>query len=415
MTSEQATISRASGGARRYDVIVVGARCAGATTAMLLARKGYDVLIVDRARFPSDTVSTHLIHPPGVDVLRRLGLLDVLVASGCPPISSYAFDFGPAVLTGTPHSSLGSVAYCPRRTVLDALLVEAAAEAGAEVREGFGVQEVLFDGDRAVGIRGGAGGGSPVTEHARVVIGADGVHSRVADAVGADSYREGPILAAPYYAYWSGFPAAESRWVIRPGRAYWFVPTNDGLTLLLAAWPYREQRRVKADLQGNYLRALREGFGDRLTGARQESRVIGQGVPNMFRKPYGPGWALVGDAGYVKEPATAQGITDAFHDAELCADALDAAFGGGRTFEETMADYQQLRDTRVVPMYEFTEQIGGLEPPPPELGNLLGAIAGNQPAMDEFASMFAGALTPREFFDPNHIGALLGASAESAR
>lgn len=165
-----------------YDVIVTGARCAGSPTAMLLARRGYRVLLVDRVRFPSDTISTHLMHPPGVDALDRWGLLDRLVATGCPPISRYTFDVGP-VLTGSPGT-----AYGPRRTVLDSLLVQAAAEAGAEVREGFTVEEVVVEGDRVTGIR---GRGGPL-ERARVVVGADGRHSRVAAAVQAETYNERP-------------------------------------------------------------------------------------------------------------------------------------------------------------------------------------------------------------------------------
>ena len=119
-----------------YDAIVVGARCAGSPTAMLLARKGYRVLVVDRATFPSDTLSTHLVHPPGVAALQRWGLLDRLVATGCPPIDTYAFDFGPFTISGAPGTGETPVAYGPRRTVLDKLLVDAASEAGAEVRRG---------------------------------------------------------------------------------------------------------------------------------------------------------------------------------------------------------------------------------------------------------------------------------------
>ena len=168
---------------RVYDAIVVGARCAGAPTAMLLARKGYDVLAVDRVHFPSDTVSTHLIHAPGVAALRRWGLLDRVAATGCPPIDTYSFDFGPIRLQGNPARRARSVAYCPRRTVLDALLVDAAREAGAEVREGFTFDELLVDdGNSVTGIR-GTHAGTTVTERARIVIGADGARSRVANAV----------------------------------------------------------------------------------------------------------------------------------------------------------------------------------------------------------------------------------------
>ena len=126
---------------RLYDAIVVGARCAGSPTAMLLARRGYRVLLVDRATFPSDTMSTHVVHPLAVAALRRWGLLDRLVATGCPPLEIYAYDFGPFTIAGEPGTQDSPVAYCPRRTVLDKLLVDAAAEAGVEVREGFVVEE----------------------------------------------------------------------------------------------------------------------------------------------------------------------------------------------------------------------------------------------------------------------------------
>jgi flavin-dependent dehydrogenase len=133
------------------------------------------------------------------------------------------------------------------------------------------------------------------------------------------------VLSVGYYSYWSGIPVDDATWAIRPGRGYGAFPTNDGLTLLLAAWPSAELQKVKRDIEGNYLRALRLVFGDRLDGAVRQERVVGGGVANQFRKPYGPGWALVGDAGYLKDPVTTQGITDAFRDAELCATALDEA------------------------------------------------------------------------------------------
>ena len=174
-----------------YDAIVVGARCAGSPTAMLLARKGYRVLVVDRATFPSDTVSSHVVHPMGAAALARWGLLDRLAATGCPPIHTYAFDFGPFTLSGSPATTEAQVAYCARRTVLDKLLVDAAAEAGAEIREGSTVEELLIEDGRVTGINVRSKGGETVRERARVVVGADGRHSRVAEAVRPDQYNEG--------------------------------------------------------------------------------------------------------------------------------------------------------------------------------------------------------------------------------
>jgi flavin-dependent dehydrogenase len=213
-----------------YDVIIVGARCAGAPTAMLLARKGHRVLVVDRATFPSDTLSTHLIHAPGVAALDRWGLLDSVVATGCPPIETYALDFGPVTIRGTPRPSGDTtVAYAPRRTVLDKILVDAADRAGAEVREHFSADELLFDDDGTViGIRGRDDKGTAITETARVVVGADGWNSRIARAVRPAHYNEKPELQTSYYTYWSGLPLDGMQTVVRPDRGWGAFPPTTG-------------------------------------------------------------------------------------------------------------------------------------------------------------------------------------------
>jgi flavin-dependent dehydrogenase len=394
-----------------YDVIIVGARCAGAPTAMLLARKGHRVLVVDRATFPSDTLSTHLIHAPGVAALDRWGLLDSVVATGCPPIETYALDFGPVTISGTPRPSGDTtVAYAPRRTVLDKILIDAADRAGAEVREHFSADELLFDDDGTViGIRGRDDMGTAITETARVVVGADGWSSRVARAVRPARYNQKPELQTSYYTYWSGLPLDGMQTVVRPDRGWGAFPTNDGLTLLVLGWPQAEAAAYKADVEANYLRTLElvPEFAERVRAATREARFAGGAVPNFFRKPYGPGWALVGDAGYTKDPITAQGISDAFRDAERCATALDRALTGQRGFEPAMADYQRTRDAHAMPIYDFTTQLATLEAPPDEVRRLLGAIAGNQPAMDAFVSVIAGTVSPVEFFDPSHLQQLM--------
>jgi flavin-dependent dehydrogenase len=390
-----------------YDVIVVGARCAGSPTAMLLAREGYEVLVVDRASFPSDTISTHLVHAPGVAALRRWGLLERAVA-GCPPIETYVFDFGPFTISGMPGT-----AYAPRRTVLDTVLVDAAAAAGAEVRQRFTVSEVLVEDGRVTGIRGQERGGRIVTERARVVIGADGLHSLVARTVRPEQYHEKPHLLCGYYAYWSGLPMDDRfETYDRPDRGFAAWPTNDNLTLVIGGWPYREFAANRGDIEGNYLATLGTvpAFGERLQGARRESRIVGMAVPNYFRKPYGPGWALVGDAGYNKDFVTAQGIQDAFRDAELCAAALHQAFSGARPFDAAMREYQSARDDEVLPIYEFTAELASLEPPPPEMQQLLAAVSGEKEAMDGFARVVAGVTSPAEFFSDENVGRILGAN-----
>jgi 2-polyprenyl-6-methoxyphenol hydroxylase-like FAD-dependent oxidoreductase len=379
---------------------------------MLLARKGYSTLVVDKATFPSDTISTHLIHPPGVAALRRWGLLDSVVATGCPPIDTYAFDFGPFVISGAPGFGDSSLAYAPRRTVLDKLLVDAARESGAEVREGFTVEGVDIEGGRADGIRGHGRDGGAVTERARVVIGADGLHSLVARAVSPEQYNEKPPLNASYYSYWSGLPMhGRFEAYIRPDRAFAAWPTNDNLTLVICGWPYEEFEKNKTDIDGYYRKTLElvPEFADRLRGAKREARYAGSAVPNYFRKPFGAGWALVGDAGYNKDFITAQGMQDAFRDAELCAKALDEALTGGRSFDAAMSAYQEARDKHVLAMYEFTAQLATIKPPAPEVQQLLAAVSGNQEAMDAFARVNAGAMSPAEFFSEDNVRRILAA------
>ncbi len=397
-----------------YDVIVVGARCAGAPTALLLARLGHRVLVLDRSTFPSDTISTHVVHPTGVAALERWGLLDQVVATGCPPLRTYSFDFGPVRVSGSPGTDDHPVGYCPRRTVLDGILVDAASAAGAEVREGFFVEGLTFDGDRVTGIRGRDRGGSSVTERATWVVGADGIRSLVARSVHAEQYRQVEPKLCGYYAYWSGLPV-DGRFEVydRGDRGFAAAPTNDDLTLLVGGWPYEEMEANKSDVDGNYLAIFERvpEFADRLSGATRESRITGMAVPNFFRRPYGPGWALVGDAGYNRDFITAQGISDAFRDAELLAGALDDALAGRRPAEEALAEYHRTRDEAVLPMYEFTLQVATFGPPPPELEQLLGAMQGNQQAMDGFARVNAGVTSPAEFFTEANIAAIVGASA----
>jgi flavin-dependent dehydrogenase len=398
---------------KSYDAIVVGARCAGSPTAMLLARKGYRVLVVDRASFPSDTLSTHFVHAPGVAALHRWGILDEVIASNCPPVNSYSFDFGPITISGAPRPSDGfATGYAPRRTILDKILVDGADRAGAEVREHFTVEEVVIEDGTVVGIRGHGEDGKSVVERARVVIGADGRNSHVAKAVTPEQYNEKPMLMWAFYTYWSGLPIDDFSITVRPDRGWGAFPTNDGLTLVVVGWPAAEATAYKSDVEANYLKTLELApeFADQVRGAKREERFAGGSVPNFFRKPYGPGWALVGDAGYTKDPITAQGISDAFHDAELCSDALDAAFTGERAYAEAMADYHQTRDARVLAIYEFTTQLATMEPPPPEMQQLFGAMYGNPDAMDMFVSLTAGTVSPVEFFAPENIGRLMSAA-----
>jgi 2-polyprenyl-6-methoxyphenol hydroxylase-like FAD-dependent oxidoreductase len=396
-----------------FDVIIVGARCAGAPTGMLLARRGYKVLIVDRASFPSDTLSTHVIQPHGVARLARWGLLDGIVASGCPAIHTYAFHFGPLVIAGSPGTPEAKVAYCPRRTVLDKILVDAAVASGAELREGFVVDEVVTSDGQVTGIRGRGNHGPDVTVTAPLVVGADGRNSIVAKSASPAVYNERPTLQGGYYAYWSGVPI-EGRFeiFIGEGCGAGLAPTNDGLTMIVGGWPLARYETKKRDHEKSYRSLVEElpALGARVRGARIESRVFGGATPNFFRKPFGHGWALVGDAGYIKDPITAQGMTDAFRDAEFLAAAIHEWQSGARSFEEAMSAYQASRDAQSLPMYELTCQLAALEPPPPDLVRLLGAAVGNQAAMDQFCRVNAGVAPPAEFFAEDNVRRIFAAA-----
>jgi 2-polyprenyl-6-methoxyphenol hydroxylase-like FAD-dependent oxidoreductase len=397
-----------------YDAIVIGARCAGSTTAMLLARKGFRVLVVDRATFPSDTLSTHIIHAPGMAALSRWGLLDRVVATGCPPIESYSFNFGPFTIAGTPRpADAGFTAYAPRRTVLDKILVDAAAEAGAEVREQYNVDDLVVEDGTVVGVSGHGQGGEVEVLRARVVIGADGRNSHVARSMAASAYHEKPRLQWSYYSYFSGLPLDGFETYARPHRGWAAAETNDGLTMLVVAWPYAEARDYKADVETNYFATLDlvPEFAARVKDAKREEPFLGGAVPNFFHTPYGPGWALVGDAGYNKDPITAQGITDAFRDAEQCSTAVDDWLHDRSGYDEAMDAWQQARDAAVLPVFEFTTELATLEPLPPEMLQVLGAVHGNSEAMDDFVSLTAGTVSPATFFAPENIDRIMQAQA----
>jgi flavin-dependent dehydrogenase len=397
-----------------YDAIVVGARCAGSPTAMLLARKGYRVLLLDRAGFPSDTLSVHYIHQAGTSRLSRWGLLEQVAGTNCPPVYEQTLDVGPFALRGTPPPIDGvGAGYCPRRTVLDQILVDAAVAAGAELREHFTVKDLLFDGDRVIGVRGHARRGTPVVERAKIVIGADGLHSLVARAAGAAVYNDRPSFACAYYSYWAGVPIGGAEIYPRTDRAIITAPTNDGQAVVIAYWPASMFHEVRADIEGNFMRSLEltPSLTERVRGGTRTERFRGTvDLPNFYRKPFGPGWALVGDAGYHKDPISAQGISDAFRDAELLAEAIADGFAGRRPLADALASYEAQRNEATAAIYEMTVQMAMLQPPTVEQQLLFAALRDNQDASNRFIGTLAGSVRLETFFAPDSIGRIIGAA-----
>jgi flavin-dependent dehydrogenase len=339
--------------------------------------------------------------------LDRWGLADAVRSSGCPEVATYRLDLGDIVISGRPRGlPSAAVAYAPRRTVLDKILVDAAADAGAEVREGFSVEGLVIEAGVVRGIRGRARGGPSVTVRAPVVVGADGVGSSVARWVDAATYREVPALEALYLAYWEGY-RHEGEFVLyaRDRRGIGTIPTNDGLTVIVVTWGADEFEANRRDLLGNYLRALDADpeVGDRLASARRISRPVGMLMANFYRQSFGPGWALVGDAGYHKDAVTAQGITDAFRDAEALATSIDDVLSGRRPWSEALCDYQVTRDESTQAMFELTCQLASPEPADEEAVSLFALIGTSPAASADFASVLAGTLPVPAFFEPANL------------
>jgi flavin-dependent dehydrogenase len=379
----------------------------------LLARKGYKVLLVDRSSFPSDlSFSTHYIHQSGIARLKRWGILDPIVASNCPPITQFYFDFGGLVLSGSPPPAEGvKEAYAPRRKVLDSILVEAAVASGVELRTRFSVDDLVSDDGHVSGIRGREEKGSAVVEKARIVVGADGMHSTVARLVGAPEYKVKPPLQGPYFSYWSGVQMIGFEFYPGTYRGTFGWMTNDGLALIGVGFAAKDHPAVRADIEGNYLRAITEdapGLAERMQNGHREERFVGGLVPNYFRQPFGPGWALVGDAGYLKDPCTAEGITDAFHSAELLAEAIDSGLSRRQPLDDALAGYEQQRNKFAFPLYEFTCELAALAPPKPEMQQLIAALKGNQEQTDRFFGLFAQTVSVPEFFAPENMQRIFG-------
>jgi flavin-dependent dehydrogenase len=343
-----------------YDVIIVGARCAGSPLGMLLAGDGHKVLVVDRSTFPSDIMSTHFIQPDGVQRLQKWGLYDRVMESGCPEIPSMLFTLQGVVVSGPSDPSLPNP-ICPRRTVLDKILVDAARAAGAEVREAFSIQEIIVEDGSVKGVRGRNADGTSVEERAQVTVGADGHHSLVARTVAAAEYNTYPPFSCGYYSYFSGvpLPTGGEAYVGQDAGVLAFA-TNDGLTCVGAGTDRKFFHEYRSDIENTFYRIVEQAspeFAERVRAGRREEKWIGTAdTENFFRQPYGPGWALCGDAGYHKDFVTGLGIADAFRDAEFLSEALHAGLSGREPLESALEAYKERRDVAAKPSYEMTVQ-----------------------------------------------------------
>jgi flavin-dependent dehydrogenase len=352
-------------GTSHHDVVVVGARCAGASTAMLLARQGLDVVVVDRATFPSDTLSTHALARGGVVQLARWGLLEAVVASGAPEIRRASFHLpdGTTVERTIKHRAGVDHLLAPRRHVLDALLVDAAAEAGARIETGTTVTGTgTDDRGRVTGITVRDTEGATRELRARFVVGADGLRSRIARAVDAPLLDERPAAGSAHYTYVAGLDAEGFEFHIGDRSFAGVFPTHGGEANVWVCSPAADPRlSVGGDRTDAFLTLLERAaprLAVRVRDAQMTAPVRGAvALPNHVRQAAGPGWALVGDAGYHRDPITGHGMTDAFRDAELLAHHLGRVLRGEAPEHDALAAYGHERDQALAPIFELTVQL----------------------------------------------------------
>jgi flavin-dependent dehydrogenase len=347
----------------RHDVVIIGARAAGAATALLLARSGHDVTLLDRATFPSDTLSTHQIARPGVVQLHRWGLLPAVLASGAPAIRQVTFTAdGESVVRTVKHRAGVDLLVAPRRYVLDTLVAEAAARAGVHMGLGVAVDGLRFDGSgRVIGVDGHDRAGNAIEIDARFVVGADGLTSMVARRVGAEVVEERGRAGAVRYAYYDGLPWSGIELIVAERALAGVFPTHDGQACIWVGSPSTDADAIRrrspssAAAFTTHLRAAAPDLAARLRAGRRTSPVIGMfRMPNLLRRAHGPGWALVGDAGYHRDAITGYGISDAYRDAELLACALDRALRGQADEVSALTGYQRTRDRSLREVFEVT-------------------------------------------------------------
>ena len=403
-----------------YDAIVVGARCAGASLAMLLARQGARVLLVDRATFPSDIPHGHFIHRHGPPRLRDWGLLDK-VASRTPAISRMVRDAGDFPLC-VGDLVEGGVAwgYGPRRVTFDKILIDAATESGAEVRENFGVTGYVSDGDAMAGIRGRHPGGIEVEERATITIGADGRRSPLAHAVRAQAYNEVPALLCYYFSYWSGVESEQFELYTRTveRRVIFSFRTEDDLYAIFVGAPMEELPVFQRNPEAAFLASLDlvPDFSERVRAGRRAERFYGAtDLPNFYRKPFGPGWALAGDAGLHKDPYLALGICDALRDVEWLASAIAEGLLGTRPMQDALAAYERRRNEASSRDYDDNITMARFTPLRPEVLGLRAAVRNQPQQATAFTKAVMGMIDRDAFFNPENLQRVMAGAASVGR
>ena len=376
-----------------FDVIVVGARCAGASSALLLARAGHRVLLLDRMRFPSDVMSTCYIHPPGVRLLSEWGLLDRITQHDCPKLDRITYRLLDVALHGpTPTHAGVDGAYAPRRTTLDQALVDAAVAAGVEFRDRCRVTALEWDGGRVAGVRYRDAAHRSRTERARLTIGADGMRSTVAELAAARPVLADPTMTCVYYSLWHDVPA-QFECYEQPGSWVAVIPTQDDATIVSTYVPQSRFAAVRTDPLSAHLatvKAISAELFERVSAGSRIERLRGSGDQrNFLRTAAGPGWALVGDAGYHKDSITARGITDAFIQADLLRGSIGTLLPDPSRLDAALADYQRRRNEAFAGTYRSTLALAELNATESRIA-ILRAISASPELTDRYFGVIAG-------------------------
>lgn len=396
-----------------YDAVIVGARCAGASLAMLLARRGLNVLMLDGSSFPSDKVtSTHFIWQSGVACMKRWGLIEKLEATNCPSHDYYVLDMGGLELRGGVKTKAGDVttSYAPRRHAIDNLLINEARAAGVEFLDECKVLELIKDGDRVTGLRYRNKQGETVDVHSKVVVGADGINSTIADLAGAETYNFHEKSQHIFFSYFKNadFPGVE--FYSRPGRMGFAWPTNDGEIVAGFCCRGEDAEKMTSDVVGSYwdeLNTMSPDFCARLKAADQTARVRTGGTPSYMRTAGGPGWALTGDAGMNMDPVTASGISNAFIQSEMLCEAIVDGLKDG-TLDEDIANFGTERDARFAQYFGFTVDLAKLDPETPdEIVQLFMAMASQKKEAEAYFGVFAQTVPVEEFFHPDNMARII--------
>jgi flavin-dependent dehydrogenase len=376
------------GGLLMWDVIVVGARCAGATAALRFARSGRSVLLLDRASPGNDTLSSHVLVPPAIGALDELGLLAGVEALGAPRVHTLLFEFDGESYPNPVKSEHGFI-MSVRRTVLDPLLVDAAQRAGATYLPRARVEDLIWDEDRVVGVRGRGANGRVLEERARVVIGADGRHSIVARRVEAREYDVLDCESGAFYAYLRGVGSSASgadalQFASGPSCDILSCPCDGDMHMVLLVVSIAEFSSILKSGSDAYDARLRTvpTLMPRLADAERISKLYSatpRELRGYFRQPFGPGWALAGDAGYYAHPASANGIADSFRAAKLVHECVERAWSTGALPETQLGAYQATRDEESIGPYRFSYRLGKINPfADPEIA---AAVTGARSAM----------------------------------